>query len=203
MIAIAISCAPDLLIADEPTTALDVTIQAQIIDLLLELKSSGCAIILVTHNLGLVANFADRIQVMYAGQIMERGQSRDIFYNPRHPYTWALMESIPKPGAVKEELYYLRGTPPDLILPLECCPFAARCEYCMPICKEVMPPEVALDKDGVALWPKITLDEDGKPTWDKVEVDVLGTHSVACWLTHPDAPEVSSPVKPLRKQDSL
>lgn len=166
MIAIAVSCQPSLLIADEPTTALDVTIQAQIIDLLGELKQSSCAIILVTHDLGVVANFADRIQVMYAGQVVERGDARDIFYRPRHPYTWALLNSVPKlDSAKKGELYSLKGTPPDLILPLEHCPFAARCQYCMPICKQRMPKETALD----------------------------GQHGVSCWLTHPSAPKVQPP----------
>ena len=137
MIAIALSCTPDVLIADEPTTALDVTIQAQIIDLLGGLKEKlNTAIILVTHDLGVVANFADRIQVMYAGQVVETGTSREIFYNPQHPYTWALLSSVPKLAKEnKQELYTIQGTPPDLILPLNHCPFAASCEYCMPICR--------------------------------------------------------------------
>lgn len=166
MIAIALSCQPQLLIADEPTTALDVTIQAQIIDLLRELKDKlNTAIILVTHDLGVVANFADRIQVMYAGQVVERGSVREIFYEAKHPYTWALLSSVPKLAKhTKQELYTLKGTPPDLILPLECCPFAARCEYCMPICKEQMPQETVLSD----------------------------THQLSCWLQHPDAPKVKS-----------
>ena len=158
MIAIALACQPQLLIADEPTTALDVTIQAQIIDLLRELKKElNTAIILVTHDLGVVANFADRIQVMYAGQVVERGSVREIFYEAQHPYTWALLSSV-------QELYTLQGTPPDLILPLNHCPFAARCEYCMQICKEQMPSETTLSD----------------------------THQVSCWLQHPDAPKVKS-----------
>ena len=166
MIAIALACQPKLLIADEPTTALDVTIQAQIIDLLRELKEKlGIAIILVTHDLGVVANFADRIQVMYAGQVVERGTAREIFYDSKHPYTWALLSSVPKLAKEsKQELYSLHGTPPDLILPLEHCPFAARCEYCMPICKEQMPPETVLSDP----------------------------HRLSCWLQHPDAPKVKS-----------
>lgn len=166
MIAIALACQPKLLIADEPTTALDVTIQAQIIDLLRELKEKlGIAIILVTHDLGVVANFADRIQVMYAGQVVERGTAREIFYDSKHPYTWALLSSVPKLAKEsKQELYSLHGTPPDLILPLEHCPFAARCEFCMPICKEQMPPETVLSD----------------------------THRLSCWLQHPDAPKVKS-----------
>lgn len=166
MIAIALACQPHLLIADEPTTALDVTIQAQIIDLLRELKEKlNTAIILVTHDLGVVANFADRIQVMYAGQVVERGTAREIFYEAKHPYTWALLSSVPKLAKEsKQELYTLQGTPPDLILPLEHCPFAARCEFCMPICKEQMPPETVL----------------------------TDTHRLSCWLQHPDAPKVKS-----------
>ena len=166
MIAIALSCSPHILIADEPTTALDVTIQAQIIDLLRGLRDQlNTAIILVTHDLGVVANFADRIQVMYAGQVIERGSVREIFYEAKHPYTWALLSSVPTlDKSNKQELYTLKGTPPDLILPLEHCPFAARCEYCMPICKETMPPETVLSD----------------------------THKVSCWLQHPNAPKVQS-----------
>ena len=166
MIAIALACQPKLLIADEPTTALDVTIQAQIIDLLRELKEKlNTAIIRVTHDLGVVANFADRIQVMYAGQVVERGTAREIFYEAKHPYTWALLSSVPKLAKEsKQKLYTLQGTPPDLILPLEYCPFAARCEFCMPICKEQMPPETVLSD----------------------------THRLSCWLQHPDAPKVKS-----------
>ena len=166
MIAIALSCSPHILIADEPTTALDVTIQAQIIDLLRELRDQlNTAIILVTHDLGVVANFADRIQVMYAGQVIERGSVREIFYEAKHAYTCALLSSVPTlDKSNKQELYTLKGTPPDLILPLEHCPFAARCEYCMPICKETMPPETVLSD----------------------------THKVSCWLQHPNAPKVQS-----------
>lgn len=166
MIAIALACSPSVLIADEPTTALDVTIQAQIIDLLRELRDElNTAIILVTHDLGVVANFADRIQVMYAGQVLERGTVDEIFYEAKHPYTWALLSSVPKLAKYnKQELYTLKGTPPDLILPLEHCPFAARCEFCMPICKERMPEETVLSD----------------------------THKVSCWLQHPNAPKVKS-----------
>ena len=166
MIAIALSCNPALLIADEPTTALDVTIQAQIMDLLGELKKElNTAIILVTHDLGVVADFADRIQVMYAGQVIERGTVREIFHNAKHPYTWALLSSVPRLDTEnKKELYALQGTPPDLINELNHCPFAARCEYCMGICKEAMPEETLVD----------------------------GTHKVSCWLQHPDAPKVKS-----------
>lgn len=164
MIAIALSCEPNILIADEPTTALDVTIQAQIIDLLRELKDKlNTAIILVTHDLGVVATLADRIQVMYAGQIVERGTAREIFYESKHPYTWALLSSVPGLAQQnKQELYSLKGTPPDLLLPLECCPFAARCDYCMPICQQRMPNQTAL----------------------------TDTHQLSCWLQHPSAPQV-------------
>lgn len=131
MIAIALACNPNVLIADEPTTALDVTIQAQIMDLMMELKTKmNTAIILVTHDLGVVANFADRIQVMYAGEVVERGTTKEIFNESRHPYTWALLRSVPRLGSEsKKELYALGGTPPDLLLPLNHCPFADRCEY--------------------------------------------------------------------------
>ena len=166
MIAMALACNPKILIADEPTTALDVTIQAQIMDLMKELKEKmNTAIILVTHDLGVVANFADRIQVMYAGQILERGTAKEIFYESKHPYTWALLSSIPKKeNESKEELYALKGTPPDLILPLNECPFASRCEYCMEICKEQNP----------------------------METTISDTHKVSCWLMHPKAPKVKS-----------
>lgn len=155
MIAIALSCNPKVLIADEPTTALDVTIQAQIIDLLNELKAEfETSIILVTHDLGVVANFADRIQVMYAGNVVETGTKYDIFYKSQHPYTWALLNSVPRPDVKsKDELYSLKGTPPDLILPLKCCPFASRCEFAMEICLEQHPPETSItDKHQVSCW---------------------------------------------------
>ncbi len=166
MIAIALACNPNVLIADEPTTALDVTIQAQIMDLMMELKiKMNTAIILVTHDLGVVANFADRIQVMYAGEVVERGTTKEIFNESRHPYTWALLRSVPRLGSEsKKELYALGGTPPDLLLPLNHCPFADRCEYCMPICKERKPQETCLSD----------------------------THKVSCWLMHEKAPKVES-----------
>lgn len=167
MIAIALACGPKLLIADEPTTALDVTIQAQLLDLLGRIREqSGMSVILVTHDLGVVASFAQRVQVMYAGQIVERGTVEDIFKRPRHPYTWALLSSIPgRALSSKSELYALRGTPPDLRLPLNGCPFADRCEYCMGICKKQCPQETQL--------------EEG--------------HSAVCWLCHPLAPKVQPP----------
>lgn len=167
MIAIALSCNPKILLADEPTTALDVTIQAQIIDLLNELKKQfDTSIILVTHDLGVIANFADRIQVMYAGSIIETGSKNEIFYNSQHPYTWALLSSIPRlDDEDKDELYSLGGTPPDLMLPLEGCPFVSRCEYAMEICKEIKP----------------------------IDKHFSQTHTVSCWLHHPDAPKEERP----------
>ncbi|MCI6610033.1 MAG: ABC transporter ATP-binding protein [Ezakiella sp.] len=163
MIAMAISCSPELLIADEPTTALDVTIQAQILDLIMDLKEQmHTAVILVTHDLGVVANFADRIQVMYAGSIIEEGTTDEIFYESRHPYTWALLNSVPKIHEREEELRALGGTPPDLLLPLNGCPFAPRCSRAMEICKQLPPP---LTKHSE-------------------------THNSWCWLEHEYAGEI-------------
>jgi oligopeptide transport system ATP-binding protein len=168
MIAIALACNPKLLIADEPTTALDVTIQAQIIDLMKDLqKKLGTAIILITHDLGVVADIAQNVVVMYAGQIVERGNTDDIFYNPQHPYTWSLLKSVPRLDlSEKEELVSIVGTPPDLIAPPKGCPFSTRCKYCMPICRE-MPPQVT---------------------------DISDSHSASCWLHHPYAPKVDLPI---------
>ena len=167
MIAIALACGPKILIADEPTTALDVTIQAQLLDLLRNIqKKTEMSIILVTHDLGIVASFADRIQVMYAGMIVERGSVQDIFKVPKHPYTWALLSSVPSRALEsKEELYALQGTPPDLRRPLEGCSFAERCEYCMDICRRHCPEEFPIDQG----------------------------HTAACWLCHPMAPAVAPP----------
>ena len=166
MIAMALACNPKVLIADEPTTALDVTIQAQIMDLMRELKEKmNTAIILVTHDLGVVANFADKIQVMYAGQIVERGTAREIFYDSKHPYTWALLSSVPKLAKEAKCRNCMRLKAPHriLILPLNCAArFSSRCEYCMPICKERNP----------------------------FETTITDTHKVSCWLQHPKAPKV-------------
>lgn len=169
MIAIALACNPKILIADEPTTALDVTIQAQIMELMQELQDKmGTAIVLITHDLGVVANVAHRIQVMYSGLILERGNTDEIFSNPQHPYTWALLQSVPRLDTQnKGELYSLNGTPPDLLKPPVGCPFAARCKYCMQICEESMPEETKISE----------------------------TQSVSCWLKHPSAPKVESPLK--------
>ena len=129
MIAIAVACEPKLLIADEPTTALDVTIQAQILELMMELKEKlGMAIIMITHDLGVVASMCDRIAVMYAGRIVEYGTTDDIFYNPKHEYTKGLLKSIPRLDAKEHErLVPIEGTPIDLLNPPAGCPFAPRC----------------------------------------------------------------------------
>ena len=142
MIAMALACEPKLLIADEPTTALDVTIQAQIIELMIELKNKlGMAIIMITHDLGVVANICDRIAVMYAGKIIESGLTDDIFYNPKHEYTKGLLKSIPKMyEADYERLVPSAGTPVDMLNPPKGCPFASRCDSCMKICLREMPP---------------------------------------------------------------
>ncbi len=162
MIAMALSCAPKLLIADEPTTALDVTIQAQIMDLLKEIKEqTNTAIILITHDLGVVASMADRVAVMYAGKIVETGTAEDIFYHPSHPYTKALLKSLPKTDMDRSErLVSIAGTPPDLLNPPVGCPFASRCPYAMKICLTEMPPHFEPEKN----------------------------HKSACWLLHPDCP---------------
>ena len=168
MIAIALACRPKLLIADEPTTALDVTIQAQILDLMLDLrKQLGTGIIIITHDLGVVAGMAENIAVMYAGKVVERGTADDIFYSPVHPYTWGLLKSVPRVDAAnKESLVPILGTPPDLLAPPSGCAFAARCPYSMKICYSNQPPETV----------------------------VTDTHSASCWLRHPKAPKVPCPV---------
>lgn len=167
MIAIAFACDPKVLICDEPTTALDVTIQGQILDIIKELqKKNSTSVIMITHDLGVVANIAQKIAVMYSGIIVEYGNSRDIFYRPRHPYTWALIQSVPRLDLKnKQELATIPGIPPDLLNPPVGCPFSTRCQYCMPICKEKMP--------------------------DKTEFG--DGHTAACWLHHPMAPKVDMP----------
>ena len=162
VIAIALACNPKLLIADEPTTALDVTIQAQIMDLLAEIKhDTNTAIILITHDLGVVAGMADRVAVMYAGKIVETGTVEDIFYRNSHPYTQALLKSLPTVDADKKErLVSIAGTPPDLLNPPKGCGFGARCKHCMKICQEEQPPEFTVSEG----------------------------HTASCWLLHPDCP---------------
>lgn len=167
MIAIAFACDPKILICDEPTTALDVTIQGQILDIIKGLqKKNDTSVIMITHDLGVVANIAQRIAVMYSGVIVESGTCKDIFYRPRHPYTWALIQSVPRLDLKnKQELATIPGTPPDLLNPPVGCPFCTRCSYCMPICKEAMPEAT----------------------------DFGNGHTASCWLHHPMAPKVDMP----------
>ncbi len=147
MIAIALACEPKLLIADEPTTALDVTIQAQILELMMELKEKlGMAIIMITHDLGVVANMCERIAVMYAGRIVEYGTTEDIFYNPQHMYTKGLIRSMPRLDTEgHEKLVPIEGTPVDMLNPPAGCPFAPRCDAAMKICLRQMPPQTELE----------------------------------------------------------
>ena len=160
VIAIALICEPELLIADEPTTALDVTIQAQILELFQEIQErTGVSIILITHDLGVVAKIADRIAVMYAGNIIEVGSKRDIFYNPKHPYTKGLLNSVPRLDLVEEELQPIDGTPPDLFAPPPGCAFAARCPQAMVVCNKIQPDVTKLTNE----------------------------HEVHCWLQDPRA----------------
>ncbi|WP_232696060.1 ABC transporter ATP-binding protein [Brevibacillus daliensis] len=168
MIAIAISCNPKLLIADEPTTALDVTIQAQILDLMHDLKNKmQTSIVMITHDLGVIANMCNRVLVMYGGTIVEEGTIREIFYQPKHPYTWGLIKSIPTVSTGKrEKLIPIPGSPPDLIAPPKGCPFTARCEYAMKICEKIPPQQITLSE----------------------------THRAACWLMHPKASGVAKEV---------
>ena len=159
MIAIALACQPRLLIADEPTTALDVTIQADIIDLLKDLqKEFGMAVIMITHDLGIVASIAKKIVVMYAGKVVETGSSGDIFYRPQHPYTKALLRAVPRLDTEgDQDLESIEGTPPDMIRPPVGCAFSTRCSHCMKICRKCEPPQFEF--------------EDG--------------HTAQCWLHHP------------------
>ncbi|MCP1308332.1 ABC transporter ATP-binding protein [Paenibacillus tyrfis] len=166
VIAIALACNPKVLIADEPTTALDVTIQAQILDLLKELqREKGTSIILITHDLGVVANIAHRVAVMYAGQIVETGTADEIFVDPKHPYTWGLLSSMPKIHEQTEALLSIPGTPPDLIHMPAGCAFAARCPYVMEVCR-ALPPRTSA---------------------------ITGTHQAACWLLDERAPRIQPP----------
>lgn len=166
VIAIALSCNPRVLIADEPTTALDVTIQAQILDLMRDLQEKmDTSIILITHDLGVVANMAQKVAVMYGGKIVETGTIDEIFYSPKHPYTWGLLSSMPKLDAKSDELLAIPGSPPDLSNPPKGCPFAARCPHAMKVCTEVMP--------------------------DYFESSE--SQKTACWLLDERAPEVKPP----------
>ena len=140
VIAIAVACNPQILICDEPTTALDVTIQAQILDLLQSLqKKLGTAVIMITHDLGVIAGMCSRVLVMYGGIVVEEGTVREIFYEPKHPYTWGLLRSIPQKSGEKRKLIPIPGSPPDLIAPPPGCPFVARCPYAMNICNSTLP----------------------------------------------------------------
>ncbi|MGE5573509.1 MAG: ABC transporter ATP-binding protein [Bacillota bacterium] len=155
MIAIALSCSPKLLIADEPTTGLDVTIQAQILDLMKSLQTRmNTSIILITHDLGVVSKLADRIVVMYAGKVAEAGSSEDIFYDAQHPYTQALLKSVPRlHEEVRRDLLAIPGTPPDLFVPPKGCAFAPRCGYAMRVCLDHQPGTFpAGDNHAVACW---------------------------------------------------
>ncbi|MFB0832427.1 ABC transporter ATP-binding protein [Brevibacillus laterosporus] len=155
MIAISLSCSPKLLIADEPTTALDVTIQAQILDLMKDLqKKMGTSIIMITHDLGVVAEMCDRVVVMYAGKVIEEGTVDEVFYNPQHPYTKGLLRSVPRLDLNRDEpLTPIFGTPPDLLKPPVGCGFAARCECTMKVCMEYDPELTTIsDSQRAACW---------------------------------------------------
>ncbi|MFE8698500.1 ABC transporter ATP-binding protein [Cytobacillus sp. FJAT-53684] len=148
VIAMALVCQPEVLIADEPTTALDVTIQAQILDLFKDIqKKIGVSIILITHDLGVVAQVADRVVVMYAGKIAEAGSRKEIFYNPQHPYTKGLLNSVPRLDLEESELIPIGGSPPDLFSPPTGCPFTARCAYAMEVCDRSYPFKTHLSKE--------------------------------------------------------
>jgi oligopeptide/dipeptide ABC transporter ATP-binding protein len=166
MIAMALTCEPKLLIADEPTTALDVTIQAQILDLLRELqKETGMAIILITHDLGVVARMADEVAVMYAGQVVESGSVDDVFYRSAHPYTLGLKQAMPSNHRdVTQRLLPIEGSPPDLFAPPAGCAYAARCPHAMQVC-QARAPEIFAAGQG---------------------------HASRCWLQHPLAPRNAS-----------
>ncbi|GGJ91789.1 dipeptide transport ATP-binding protein DppD [Lentibacillus kapialis] len=155
VIAIALICEPELLIADEPTTALDVTIQAQILELFDRIQEqTGVSIVLITHDLGVVAKIADRILVMYAGKIIEEGTRKEVFYTPQHPYTRGLLKSVPRLDFKEDKLTPIDGTPPDLFSPPQGCPFTARCPMAMEVCDKVYP----------------------------LQTEISKTHKVDCWL---------------------
>ncbi len=166
VIAIALSCHPEILICDEPTTALDVTIQAQIIDLIRDLqKELGFTTLYITHDLGVVANVADRVGVMYGGQIIEYGTVEEIFFDPKHPYTWALLSSLPQIGVKGQDLYYITGTPPSLFNEIKGDAFAPRNEHAL------------------------NIDFEQEPPFFKVS----DTHYAKTWLLDPRAPKVEKP----------
>ena len=168
MIAMALACEPDILIADEPTTALDVTIQAQILELMQSLqKKMGMAVILVTHDLGVIADMCDNIIVMYGGHICERGTADEIFYNPRHEYTKGLLRSIPNVNNMKEKLIPIAGTPINVLNLPQGCAFCARCDEAMKICLEQPPEELTINENHKAsCWMNVLrmLKEEGGGT---------------------------------------
>ena len=157
MIAMALACEPDILIADEPTTALDVTIQAQILELIQSLqKKMGMAVILVTHDLGVIADMCDNIIVMYGGRICERGTAREIFYNPRHEYTKGLLRSIPNVGNMKQKLIPIAGAPINMMNMPKGCAFCPRCDAAMKICLFEVPEELTYNENHkVACWVNV------------------------------------------------
>ena len=166
VIAIALACRPEILICDEPTTALDVTVQAQILELIKKLQRElGFAVVFITHDLGVVANVADRVAVLYAGQVVELGTAEEIFYDPRHPYTWALLGSLPQLGKRGEKLYAIPGSPPSLYKEITGDAFAPRNPYRLVIDTRKMPPQFS----------------------------VTPTHTVRSWLADPRAPRTEKP----------
>ncbi len=168
VIAIALACSPELLICDEPTTALDVTIQAKILDLIKEIqKKRNLSVIFITHNMGVVARVADRINVMYAGKIIESGMADEIFYDPRHPYTWGLLSAMPDLETTGDRLYTIPGSPPNLLHKVQGDPFAPRNTYALNIDDRLEPPMFKISE----------------------------THSAATWLLHPNAPKVEMPAE--------
>lgn len=166
VIAIALSCDPEILICDEPTTALDVTIQAKILELIKDIqKKKNLSVIYITHDLGVVAKVADHVNVMYAGRIVETGNVNEIFYDPRHPYTWGLLASMPDVDSLGEELYTIPGTPPNLLYEIQGDAFAPRNQFALKIDEKVQPPMF----------------------------QVSDSHYVASWLEAPNAPKVEMP----------
>lgn len=176
VIAIALSCDPDILICDEPTTALDVTIQAKILELIKEIQAKkNISVIYITHDLGVVAKVADYVAVMYAGKIIEKGSVDEIFYDPRHPYTWGLLSSMPDVNTNEEVLYTIPGTPPNLLNKVEGDAFAVRNEYALNIDFRLEPPMF----------------------------NVGGKHRVSSWLLHEDAPKVEMPASLRHRIDNM
>ena len=176
VIAIALACRPQLLICDEPTTALDVTVQAKILELIQDIqKRTGIAVIYITHDLGVVAKIADFVDVMYAGKIVESGTVDDIFYEPRHPYTWGLLSSMPDLDTADEKLYTIPGSPPNLLHPVKGDAFAPCNEYAMAIDFEEEPPMFTINSH----------------------------HKAATWLLHPQAPKVEMPAQLKRRIDAM